>query len=209
MEGQPVTFKEIVDAVLSDRFGESKRLEAKNWVNHRYWWLWSLEEWPFKFATDAVTVTSGSQIVTGAPTDLKTAFALYSDSGRELQRVRDHRDFFNAYQGQPAGTPEAFTTFGTSLLVGPTPNTTSAAYTLLYEKEVTLLSADSDLPAFPAGSHFALVHGGSAEGLKLQNDPTWQAFENDFRDTITILREAYMATVGGSGYQMPAYRPGS
>lgn len=204
-----MTFKNIVDAILSDRFPENQRGNAQNWVNHRYWWLWSLEEWPFKKATDAVTISSGSQIVTGLPTDLKTVFALYGPNG-PLERIRDHNDFFERYLGTPAptGAPEAFTTFGTSVLVGPTPNVSSTTYTLLYEKEATLMAADSDQPAFPAGSHFALVHGGAAEGLKLQNDPTWQAFEQDFRDTITILRESYMPTIGGSGYQVPAYRPG-
>lgn len=206
-----MTFKQIVDAVLSDRFGEGQRSDAQNWVNHRYWWLWSLEEWPFKKATDAVTVTSGSQVLGSLPTDLKTAFAIFRDDGVPLARIRDHNDFFERYVTQtPAvtGTPEAFTTFGTSILVGPTPNVTSSAYTLLYEKEVTLLSGDSDLPAFPAGSHFALVHGGAAEGLKLQNDPTWQAFEQDFRDTIAIMKQSYLPTIGGTGYQVPAYIPG-
>lgn len=206
-----MTFKAIVDAVLSDRFGEGKRGEAQNWVNHRYWWLWSLEPWPFKFATDAVTVTSGQQALGGVATDLKTVFAIYRADGAPLERIRDPADFFDRYVTQtPAvsGEPEAFTTFGTSVLIGPTPNVSSSAYQMLYEKECALMSADADVPALPAGSHFALVHGGSAEGLKLQNDPTWQAFEQDFRDTITILRESYLNPVGGSGYQMPAYRPG-
>jgi hypothetical protein len=45
----------------------------------------------------------------------------------------------------------------------------------------------------PAEFHFALVHGGAAEGLKRENDPTFQAAEADFQASITAMRYEYLA----------------
>lgn len=199
-----VTFKQIVDAVISDRFAEGQRANAKNWVNHRLWWLWTLEQWRFKRATDDVTVTSGSQTVTSLPTDMGRVISLVNAEGAPLRPIEDYRDFYSLYYdtvSPSSGKPEAFTVVGSSILVGPQSDETSSAYKLLYHREFTELSADSDVPAIPTGAHFALVHGGAAEGLKLQNDPTWQSFEDDFQATIQILRSEYLVSIEGSGME--------
>lgn len=202
-----MTFRQIVDAVLSDRFAESQRSDAKTWVNHRYWWLWSLEPWTFRFATADVTITAGSQTVTGVPTDFLMAHALITDDGTSLGALPDTRSFLESYypSSDETGDPEAFTVVGGTLMVGPTPQA-SATYRLLYEREFTELVDDADVPALPAGSHFALVHGGAAEGLKLQNDPTWQSFEQDFQASLTVLRQGYLVSVKGASTQFGAYR---
>lgn len=204
-----MTFREIVDAVLSDRFSESQRADAKVWVQHRYWWLWTLEPWTFKQGTDLVTITAGSQTVTGLATDVLSAHALIGPDG-PLAMIPDPRVFYAEYlpTSTEVGQPEAFTMVGSTVIVGPIPDTSSTdQYTLVYEKEFTPLAEDSDVPALPPGSHFALVHGGCAEGLKLQNDPTWQSFEQDFQATLTVLRQGYLSSMKGAATQFGAYRP--
>lgn len=202
-----MTFREIVDSVLADRFKEAQRADAQRWVNHRYWWLWSLEPWTFKQAIGNVTVTAGSQTVTGVATDFLTARALHQADGTQLELLPDHRVFFERYMDTTAtGEPEAFTVLASTVYVGPTP-TVSATYRLVYDREFTSMTADADVPALPVGAHFALVHGGCAEGLKLQNDPTWQSFEEDFQASLSVLRQNYLATMVGAQTQFGAYRP--
>ncbi len=196
-----MTFKEIQDAVLSDRFDESQRGDAKHWVNHRYAWIWALEEWNFQYGTDDVTVTSGSQAVTGVTSDLAAVLTLQRSDGTPLVPLSP-ADFYGHYYGSTqTGSPEAFTVVNGAVMVGPTSNETATTYRLVYEKEPTLLVADNDVPAIPAGFHFALVHGGAAEGLKLQNDPTFQAFEQDFQASITAMRRKYLSNVRGTHEQ--------
>lgn len=166
-----------------------------------------MEEWEFAKATDAVAWSSGSQTVTGVAADFGIAFSLVDSDGEPLAPVADSRDFYAAYLDGSTGTPEAFTVVGSTILVGPTPSKAGTA-TLYYRREATLLSADGDTPAFPAGFHFALVHGAAAEGLKLQNDPTWQAFEQDFQASITAMQRQYVVGLRAAGDQFGAYRPG-
>lgn len=189
-----LTFKEIQDAVKSDRFREAQRGDIKKWINFRYWWLWHLEEWTFRYATDDVTVTAGSDTVTGVAADFLVAHSLQRYDGTPLQYMGPaafQRAYYDTTNTQ-SGTPEAYTVIDGTILVGPKSNETSTAYRLLYEREYTDLVNDNDVPALPNGAHFGLVHGGAAEGLKLQNDPTWQAFEQDFNSVITILRRGYL-----------------
>ncbi len=144
-----------------------------------------------------MTVTAGSQTVTGVTSDLAAVLTLQRSDGTPLVPLSPP-DFFGRYHGSTqSGKPEAFTIVNGAVMVGPTSSET-ATYKIVYEKDPTLLVADNDVPAMPAGFHFALVHGGAAEGLKLQNDPTWQAFEQDFQASITAMRRKYLANVRGT-----------
>lgn len=200
-------FVDIVDQVIFDRFGEGKRARAKGWVNFRQQWIWSLEEWTFRDATDDVSVASGSQIVGSLPADFLIARALFSSDGSPLEPVLDHRDFYAAYFNNTApvtGTPEAFTVIGNSILVGPASSVNASDYKLVYERECTELVDDDDVPAIPLGFHLMLVHGGAAEGLKLQQDPTWESFEQDFSAAIDVMRQDYLLPIRGAPQQYGA-----
>lgn len=201
-----MNFKAIQDAVLSDRFQETQRGDCKNWINHRYAWLWGLEDWTFKSATAVVTVTAGSQAVTTLPTDISTVVALYRSNGDRLKYLMPVKFFELFYDTTNAttGTPYCFTIVNGQLFVGPTSNETAADYKLLYMREVTLLVNDGDTPGLPAGFHFALVHGGASEGLKLQNDFTWQFFEQDFQASIQAMSRAYLSDQDGDYQQYGA-----
>lgn len=202
-----MTFKEVVEAVLADRFNENRRADAKGWVNFRQAWVWSLEEWTFRQATDDVTVTSGSQLVSGVAADFLTALALFSSDGTPLFPVLDHREFYAEYFNNVTpvtDTPEAFTVLGGSILVGPTSNVSAADYKLIYERGPTELVDDGAISTIPEAFHMMLVHGGASEGLKLQNDPTWESYEQDFTAAIEVMRQDYLLPIRGAPQQFGA-----
>lgn len=208
-----MTFKQLQDAVLADGFAESKRSDAKNWINFRLGWIWDLDEWTFAKGSSAVTVTAGSQVVTGIPADCdySAVTGLYRADGQPLIPIESYNDFARLYVGtgnNQQGPPEAFCVYGSSIFVGPTSSETTAAYLLLYEKAPTLLVADGDIPAIPPQYHLALVHGAKAEGFKLSNVPLADAFDADFQAAINAMRRKYLVSVRGAGTQVPRYTPG-
>lgn len=187
--GEPVNFLAIQNAVLSDRFKETQRSDAKNWINHRYGWIWTLEPWTFRKRSTAVTITNGQ--VVSPPAGLGPVRALILSDGTRLAYL-EPTVFFDRYTGQSAtATPDTYTVLAGTVYVGPT-NSGSLSATLIDDQQVTMLNVDGDTPALPAEFHFALVHGGAAEGLKLQNDPTWLAFEQDFQASIQAMRASYL-----------------
>lgn len=204
-----MTFKQIVDAVLLNLFDESQRSDAKNWVNHRYGWLLSIEEWAFLKATEPVTVTAGSQTVTDVSSAFGVALGMWDADGRPLKAYDDRQAFLSRYNTNLAvsGTPEAFCVIGSTILVGPTPDTSSSTYLLAYEKDGSELSADGDVPIIPTLFHLALVHGGRAEGMKMQLNPSWRDVEQDFLASIDAMRRRYLVSSRQTGEQVPAYRP--
>jgi len=202
-----MTFVQIQNAVLADRFRESQRSDCKQWINHRYAWIWALEEWTFAEAVSATPVpTANQRVLASVPADFGQAISLLNASGRELTPMADMRAFYARYGDGAKGDPEAYTVVGSAIHLGPIPQSTSTC-TLVYRKEPTALAGDSDVPALPEGFHFALVHGAAAEGLKLQNDPTWQAFEQDFQASITTLQRRFVQGIRASEEQFGAHRP--
>lgn len=187
-------FIDLQNAVKSDRFDEEQRGDIKKWINFRYWWLWHLAEWTFRYGTDVVTVTAGSQAVTGVAADFLIVLALLRSDGVPLTYMGPAKFYRSTYDTTQAltGQPEVYTIVNGSILVAPVSNETKSNYLLVFEKEFVPLVDDDDVPALPVGSHFGLVHGGAAEGLKLQNDPTWQAFEQDFNSVVAILKQGYL-----------------
>jgi hypothetical protein len=204
-----MTFVDIVDAVLADAFAESRRLDAQTWVNFRLAWIWDVADWTFADATDAVTVTSGSQIVSGIAADIAVVYGMWRSDGTPLMPIENYSDFAKLYVGTnntAGGLPEAYTVLGTSVFVGPTSSETNSGYLLSYQKAPTLLVNDSDVPGIPAGYHLALVHGGKAEGFKLTNVPLAQAFDADFQAAITAMQHKYLDASRPRVVQAPAYR---
>lgn len=204
-----MTFRQIVDAVLVNLFDESLRSDAKNWVNHRYGWLLAIEEWAFLKATEPVTVTAGSQTVTDVSSSFGIALGMWDADGRPLKAYEDRNAFLTRYNENldATGTPEAFCVIGSTILVGPTPEASSSSFLLAYEKDGSALSADGDEPIIPPLFHLALVHGGRAEGMKMQHNPSWRDVEQDFLASIDAMRRRYLVSARQTGEQVPAYRP--
>lgn len=203
-----MTYKEIIDAVLADGFAEAKRDQAQLWVQGRHAWLWDLEEWKFKFASDTVTFTSGSQTLGSMPTDFRAVDALYDAQGSELRGYEDHREFYKVYNANlsnGSGPPEAYTVLDTAIIFGPAGDGSSGL--MLYEKQKPELTDDTDLTGLPDGYDLALVHGGKAEGFKLMNVPLWQGFDEDFTAFANAMRRNYLRVVQSGGQQFGAFRP--
>jgi hypothetical protein len=204
-----IPFKGLQDAVLADAFDESKRADAKTWINFRHAWLWDLAEFDFRFGSAAVTFTANSQIVSGLPTDFHVALALYDSQGCPVLPVRDVRQFFDGFNTnlpQGSTSPSAFTVVAGQILVGPAGDGSSGL--LVYEKSKPSLVNDTDTTGLPDGYDLALVHGGKAEGFKLANVPLWQAFDADFTAAANALQRNYMTGIRGQVGQLGAYRPG-
>lgn len=204
-----MTFLELQDAVLADAFDASKRGDVKNWINHAYAILCDLDEWTWMRASAAVAVTSGSQTVSSMPADFGVANALVDQYGASLEKILDPEVFYDRYTGLGASTgqPEAFVNVNNGLLVGPTSNVSSSAFRLVYERVVTAMSADSDVPILPAMYHMALVHGAKAEGARLTLMPDAPNFDQAFQTSIEAMRNKYLRPIHDRAPQVPAYRP--
>jgi len=206
-----MTFVQIVNAVLADGFAEAKRVDAKLWVQARHAWLWDLEDWTFKQGDGNVTFTANSQVVAlGAITDLHAVLGLYNAQGAPLRGYKDPREFFDRYNANisvgSGSAPEAYTMWGSQLLVGPKGDGSTGL--LLYEKSKPSLVNDADTTGLPEGYDVALVHGGKAEGFKLANVPLWQGFDDDFTAFANALEKNYLVSVKEQGsQQLRAYRP--
>lgn len=205
-----MTFKDLQDAVIKDTFDESDRADVRTWINHRYGLLLNQNEWTFTQGNTLVTATGGSQAVSNLPADLGIVLGLQRADGQPLRAIPEYRKFAAKYIGtsnSPTGQPEAFTSWGGALLVGPTSNETSSAYVLTYEKNCTPLSADADIPVIPVEHHLALVFGGKADGLALSSVLLADPFEQKFDAEIQAMTRKYLAAVRGANTQIPAYRP--
>lgn len=206
-----ITFKEIVDAVLFQAFDDTQRNYAKNWVNYRYTWICDSEEWTFTTSSSAaVGVTSGSNLVSGMPTDFGRPYALYHPTGYELAYLPEDEyeaRYFQSAQPQ-YGIPEVFSQIGDQLVVGPASQETRSDYLLLYQRTPPLLVNDTDVPIIPAGYHQALVDGGRAEGFKYNPVPGLDGpLEESFQAAVTTMRKKYRRGVPHRRRQSPAYRP--
>lgn len=150
-----LTYRQLQDAVL-ERFNESTRPSAKEWINYVYGQIWGLEEWTFKPVTAPVSVTAGSQAVSNVPADFGIPHGLLNAQGVPLQFL-DWREFQVRHYGETeTAQPYEWTVVGegaaAQVLVGPLSNETSAAYLLLYERErgyypSTTLNAAAFLPS--------------------------------------------------------------
>lgn len=192
MAGMP--FIDLQNATMNDRFDESQRGDVKNWLNSRYWQLWNEEEWAFRYATDLVTVTSGSQTVGSLPADFGDVRSFQRGDGtslRSLDPVAFNRTYYDA-RATYTGLPEAYTVIDGAVFVGPASSETAADYQLVYEREYTKLVADGEIPAIPEGAELALVYGASAMGLQLQNDYTWQFQEELYQSELATMRRSYL-----------------
>ena len=53
-----MNYGDITTAVLGNRFPQSSLGSAQQWINARYAWIWTTEDWTFKRGTDDVTTTA-------------------------------------------------------------------------------------------------------------------------------------------------------
>jgi hypothetical protein len=202
-----MTFKEIQDAVLDDRFSESKRARVKQDINYRYWRIWSQEAWTFKNGIFTFSLPAGTSTVTLASLGIQRLDTVwdastFSTSYGEL--LADRPEDFYKWASGVGGRTASFTVVGDTIRFDRAPTVTTdfvAVGELLWEELVN----DNDVPLLPAGSHKILVHGAVSEGLRTENDPTWQAAEQDFQAGLIDLQKGYLSAVRGYNDSWPSF----
>lgn len=199
-----MTFKQLQDEMItvpSARFKETQRASVKRWLNFAYAKLWNQSDWTFRLGTANVAVTAGSTAISNLPADFGIGMALYRADGSPINFLQA-RKYLSTYQGLAStGLPEDWTIIGANAFVGPISSETSAAYTLLYEKALTELVNDNDLPAIPSEYHYALIYGATTLGLVNENDFTWQFATAQWQEAIASMQQNYLDNQRGQTVQ--------
>jgi hypothetical protein len=189
-----MTFLELQNATLTDRFSESKRADSKTWINYRYGRLWAQEPWAFKTQSTPLAVTSGAlSVAKGAVGDiLSIQDATDTTTFRPLVATRPE-DFYSYARTTGSGFPYTFSIIGNTLYFDR-PMDMNRTLTVLSELPFTPLAADGDVPLIPSEFHYALAAAARSEGLRAEQDPSWQAEEDAFKAAVEDMRREYLTS---------------
>lgn len=194
-----MTYDEIQDEIVNIRFGETHRSYVRNWINTRYAWIWAAGDWHFKKVhNEDLAVTAADQTPT-MPSAYNRTLRVWDDNGSELT-YHTPENFGLLYSDLTAtGRPDAYTVVNRQMYLADIPD---ASYTFKhsYERGVChladgstvtsgFMNTDNDTPVWPAEHHYLLVVGGMATGLKLKNDPTWPAIEEEFTSLLAAMKD--------------------
>lgn|SRR5215831_2828420 len=198
-----MTFKEIQDECVVFRFGEIRRNSVKLWVNRRMQGVWGEAEWPFK-RVNRQTVSTDSNGLLQMPVGFRRAIALEDSQGNELEYMvaEEFRDNYPWNQVTNA-PPSVYTTWNGQILFDSNPGLLGVQFKLSYLRRICcyqasgllkegLLVDDSDTPIWDPEHHFLLVMGATATGLKLENDWTWNALEDEFQGALQEMKDDLM-----------------
>lgn len=198
---QSMTFSDLRTEVRNLRFNSNQDNSINRWINAALARIWNADEWTFKYATAAVSATTGSNTLGSLPSDFGIVIGLQRADGTPL-RYMPPRAFFETYFSLTnTGAPQHYTVVNGVVTVGPISNETSSTYELVYEKRLTNLVADGDTPAIPAQHHYLIVEGALSQGLRLYNDFTWQFMENGFLAGLEDMRKEFLSDQRGENVQ--------
>lgn len=189
-----MNFLQLQNAVLTDRFGETKRESAKNWINYRYGRLWSAEDWSFKRGVASLTLPNSANSV--AMPGFQRILGLWDASVvpyQTLMKAFRPEDFYGE-ASSVASIPYGFTVIGDTIYFDQAA-AGSRTFTVVGELEFTKLVNDGDVPLIPEEFHMTIVSGAIAQGLREENDPTWNAMEADFQAGVEDLKRGYINPV--------------
>jgi len=193
---------------MNDRFKEAQRSDVKNWINYRYGRVWAQEGWTFKTGVSTTTLPLSSNTISLSSLGFQRVYGIWDNSYGsypiDIEALRPE-DFYN-WTSTSSRSPVEYSVIGGNL-VFDAPASSARSITVYGERSWTPLAADGDVPLFPAEFHFALVQGASAEGLRLQNDPTWRDFEDDFQRAIGEMKVGYLSAVRNYTDAYPAWCP--
>jgi hypothetical protein len=188
-----MTFKEIQDAVLLDRFNETQRAAIKFAINSRYGRVWAQEPWAFKRVWVDHSLSAGEDSFTLADVGLQTVEAVFTDLPSSYRRMySDRPELARDTASVNAGVTAAFSLVGDTIILD---RSISAAtdFQVLGHLAWTPLVDDTDVPLLPLEYHFALVTGAAADMLLRESDPTWQGEEKSYNDQVQEMQKAYMS----------------
>lgn len=201
-----MTFLELQNEVLSDRFAETKRPNAKRWINYRYGRLWAAEDWTFKYAVVSYNLAlNASTIPLGTIQRPISVWDSTTSPGYDMSEAIRPEVFYDTATRTP-GVPVGFTVIGSNIMLS-NPASSARTYQVLGQLGFVELSADGDVPLIPSEFHLLLAQGAAAEGLKDENDPSWQGKENDFKDGYEDLKKGYLTNVRIYGGFYPSWSP--
>lgn len=202
-----MTFLEIVNEVLFDRFKEARRASVKRYVNARYGRVWAQEAWTFKRVVASTTLAADASSVTLATLGLQRVEAVFRSNGNLYYNIESLRpeDFYD-WASLVNTSPLAFTIYGDAIHFEHSPSSDETIY-VIGEQKFIPLAADGDEPLIPEEFHMMLVHGAASEALRMENDPTWQGFEQDYQAYLNDLRMGYLTATRTYGDAYPAWVP--
>lgn len=206
-----MTYGELQDEVIDLRLKESQRSSVMQWINLRYQFVWGYADWPWKRVGPAdLTLTAGDSTPT-PPVDFNRPLRLYDHQGSELAWLSPDefdKEYLYSELSGTRGRPQAFKWVHNQVFVAPVPD---AAYTyeLVYERKlshlvsgaITLGPMDSalDEPIWDSAYHYVLVYGALADGLRLENDPTYPQIEEQFAVGLQSMLDHYLPTQSPAG----------
>jgi hypothetical protein len=208
-----MTFQQLQNEVLIWRFKEANRNSTKQWLNQRYGWVWAQAAWPFKLngQTD-LTITAGSHsAVYATATDVLRPLAIFNENGDTLEYLPP-REFGRWYADTTTtGNPSNYTVIDGQVILGPIPED-SATFHTFYERKIShyasndvravgVMVEDADYPLWDVAYHYLLVMGATSTGLKLVNDPTWEALEDEFRAMVVVMEQELLPADRGESLQ--------
>jgi hypothetical protein len=195
-----LNFKELQDECVVFRFGENRRNSIKLWLNRRMQAVWGEAEWPFKRVNrqDVLTDTNGQLVM---PVGFRRAIAVEDNQGNALEYMvaEEFRENFQWNQVNLA-PPSTYTTWNGQVLFDSNPGGIGIGFKLSYIRRICcyqspgelkegLMVNDNDTPLWDPEHHFLLVLGATSTGLKLENDFTWSALEDEFGMALTEMKD--------------------
>lgn len=202
------TYGQLQSRVISGRFKQAQATDVGDAINDAYLSVWGLEEWTFRYAQQAVTVTADSDTVSDLPAQLGPVLGLWRSNGDRLVYVPPIRFNNLTFGDTGTGIPEYFTVINGSLLVGPTSSETDSSYRLLHERRAAVLANSDDTNLLPAGRDLILVHWAREIMLAAENDPTAEFSRELKEQALDSLRRDYLEDQRGEPAQWGAYEPG-
>lgn len=195
-----MTFLSLQNEVINARFSEGKRTSVQYWLNLRYAMVWNAQDWGFTYKKGSLAVTGGTSSAT-LPADCLRAGELTDPNGTRIDYITPAQ-WEASYGGANVSTgstdyPTEWTIVNGVAYLGPTPAST-ANYDLLYKMKFTALSADADVPLLPSEYHYMLVFGALASGLIVENDPTWEAPDQQFQQQLLSMAMSYASDWPGT-----------
>lgn len=200
-----MNFKELQDECIQIRFKESQRTSIKHWLNTRYQFLWAMADWPWKRMGPVALALTANGANPTLPTDFDRPIFMYDDRGDGLAWISpdefDANYLFEELRSTE-GKPEAFKWVNDVITLGPIPDA-DYTYRLVYERGMTYLqsgttpvtgamNANTDEPIWNPAFHYVLVPGAIATGLRLENDPTYPQFEEEFGQMVQSMKDHYL-----------------
>lgn len=203
-----MTFLEIVNEVLFDRFAETRRSSIERYVNARYGRVWAQEPWTFKRDAVTTSVAGGVSSVLLSTLGMQRIEGVWRVQGNYNYEIDSSRpeDFFH-WVTSVGGVPYNFTVYGNTLHLEKSPSSTTDVV-VLGELAFTELDNNTDVPLLPSEFHMMLVHGAASEALRMENDPTWQGFEQDYLAYLQDMKMGYLTAVRSYGDAYPSWNPG-